>query len=96
VSADRELTNDPREMDRRFDNEVSKIATDRLVFNFTYLSYLGRPFQPLGTAGTRHLMQQYRVVDVPLETGRLRGGGVRIDSNKVLSAGSDRRSWAKD
>ena len=83
-------------MDRRFDNEVSKIATDRLVFYFTYLSYLVRPFQPLGTAGTRHLMQQYRVVDVPLETGRLRGGGVRIDSNKVLAAGGDRRSWAKD
>jgi len=41
-------------------------------------------------------MQQYRVVDVPLETGRLRGGGVRIDSNKVLAAGGDRRSWAKD
>ena len=31
MSADRELTNDPREMDRRFDNEVSKIATDRLA-----------------------------------------------------------------
>ena len=96
MSADRELTNAPREMDRRFDNEVSKIATDRLVFDFTYLPYLSRPFQPLGTAGTRHLMRQYRVVDVPLETGRLRGGGVRIDSNKVLAAGGDRRSWAKD
>jgi hypothetical protein len=41
-------------------------------------------------------MQQYRVVDVTLEAGRLRGGGVRIDSNKVLAAGGDRRSRAKD
>jgi hypothetical protein len=41
-------------------------------------------------------MQQYRVVDVTLEASRLRGGGVRIDSNKVLAAGGDRRSRAKD
>jgi hypothetical protein len=33
-------------------------------------------------------MQQYRVIDAPLETGGLRGGGVRIDSNKVLAAGA--------
>jgi hypothetical protein len=41
-------------------------------------------------------MQQYRVVDVPLETGRLRCGGVRIDSNNVLAAGGDCRSWATE